>query len=466
MNAADRNRDGRIHGEAEIDTLVALLDRIDGRADRRVTLVDGRGERTAAASALEAIQSADAQAPLLDLLKRARLAARHDPAVIFIGMQNDSARREIDGLRTRAPVLEVTDRADGAEVLRVGGRSFDLRQDGEVRRLCGGLGLPAATATRVGDAILGNRGGARRELASLAMLLAPGERGLPIASRLVVSGHGDGTSVFGHQDDQLADTDLMALALAMPRAAAQIEHVHMAACQHGWEPRMEHMRSAFPRLESMWGYTGFSPSGDVSVGHERIWERDTRRGDAAALDRRSVAGTHLSENAAVWTAARGFDGSHARELGIVMHEIVRAQPRLDAYLAGTRDLDAADLRTMYDLAQEVVQHTDARAGHQDEAFNDAAYQRRDQVLRLRFYDHVATRFAAEYAPQIERGYAALGLAAPNFAELSRGAAMGEIGKLRARLDSPPVPAAAVRLEELLVGGLVNLDERVIPTRWL
>ena len=101
-----------------------------------------------------------------------------------------------------------------------------------------------------------------------------------------------------------------------------------------------------------------------------------------------------------------------------------------------------------------------------EAFNDAAYQRRDQVLRLRFYDHVATRFAAEYAPQIERGYAALGLAAPNFAELSRPAAMSEIGKLRARLDNPPVPAAAVRLEELVVGGVVNLDERVLPTRWL
>jgi hypothetical protein len=456
--------DGTIDTDAERDRLIAELDRLDGRGDGSITVVDRRGEITAAAEPLralaEATGAAGLRADLVDAMRQARL----NPGILFVGMQDDSARREIAALRRDAPVVAITD-VRGSDQVMLGDESLDFRWPGSIAYFARHLGLDAAATRRVEAVITNAQPGARREIAELARALAPAERGEPIAPRLVISGHGNGEAFFGHGDDDLLDRDVVALARAMPRAARQIEHLHLAACQHGWEPRMAAFADAFPRLESIWGYTGFSPSGPTAIAHQRAWERATHDGEAQDLRREGAAGTRRAGEVAIWTRERGFEGLRGRELAVVDRDVQAMRPMVEACLRGDRALRGStdpELVRAYGLVQEALNNPDF--DEQSAVYRAGMRDLRDQILRLRFYaSDVAPQFAREYETEITRGYRAAGLDVPDFARLPRDQAMAAIQRLE---DAGSRSAEARRALELLQHGLRDLNRELVPTRWL
>jgi hypothetical protein len=454
LDAADLDLDGRVAGEEELTRLFALLDRMDGRRDRR-------------------LRTGGLAAPALDAIGRAMdiPSFRVQPdavrgAVVVLGM-SDSATAEASALRRDAPVLLVTDVPGRRDT--IGGH--DLGTDRGRRAFVATLALGPEVTARLLDVLAEAPAGGRRELAGLARLWAPAERGLPVPARLVVSGHGDGTRFFGADHDELRDTDLLALARAMPRAAAAIEHLHLAACQHGYEPRIAPFLEAFPRLASVWGYTGFSPSGAAAHRHQRTWERATRDlpSDGAPLRRELARGSHRGNAVAVWTRARGYEGLPIRELRLIHADLVATRAEYARFFRGEEEPASpmhGPLAERYQRVQELVAHGDFR--EQSDAFRDRWERERDAVLRLRYFrSHVGAAFERHYRSQIEAGYRALGLPPPRFAGLGRREALAEVERFeRAAAGLERVPAAALVLHRLLDEGLRGLSSEIIPTRWL
>ena len=461
LDAADLDDDGRIAGEREVGRLFDLLDRHDGRRDGTLTAAR-RGNATSAAPMAHAIGEQ------LDIDALRSVAAAAD-AVVLLGM-NDTAIDEARGLRRGAPVLLVHDVATRKDVATgADGAVYDLRTEAGRRGLVASLALPDAVAGRVLDVLGSASDGARRELAVLACLWAPGERGGAVPARLLISGHGDSRAFFGEDGDGLFDREIAALARAMPRAAAQVRHLHLAACQHGYDPRMQTFRDAFPQLESIWGYSGFSPSGAPARHHQSTWERATRAGEGSLeLSPDDVARTRRARAVSIWTRERGYDGPAARELGIVIRELRDTDGTYARYHRG--ELEDHDPRTgplaeRYQRLQEVVNHLDF--AEQRPAFQEHYERERDTALRLRFFTtHVTRAFDRHYGSAIAAGYRTLGLTPPRFSGMTRRESVTEATRFLEAFERAGEPLAAERAATLLREGLVELRAEHVPSRWL
>ena len=461
LEAADVDGDGRIDGERELRRLFDLLDRHDGRRDGKLTLE--RGGRATPAAPMAAALGEE-----LDIDALRAVAGTAD-ATVLLGM-NDTAVGEARALRRQAPVLLVHDVATRKDVAIGGdGRAYDLRSEASRRGYVATLALPDRVAGKVLEILRRVPEGARRELAALARIWAPGERGEAIPPRLLVSGHGDSRAFFGDDGDGIDDADLADMAQAMPRAAAQVRHLHLAACQHGYDPRMETFREVFPALESIWGYSGFSPSGAPAYHHQSVWERATRDRDASPdMSPRDVAGTRRAPAVSIWTRERGFDGPAARELGIVCDELDATYAEYERYFTGeaeVRDPRTGPLADRYQRLQEVVNHldfADQRAG-----FRRRYEHQRDAALRLRFFtSHVTRAFDRHYGDVVDAGYRALGLAPVRFTGMTRREAYLEARRFLDAYERAGKPAAAARAATLLDDGLIELRAEHIPSRWL
>ncbi len=464
LGEADADGDGRVRGERELSRLFDLLDRYDGRRDGRV-VAQRAGRDTAAAPILDGVADA------LDVAALRSVSGAREGAVVLVGMSETSVA-EARALRRGTPVLLVHDVATERDVVRGGdGNPYDLRIGGDRHGFVASLGVPAPVARGVERVLAEARPGARRELGELSRLWAPAERGEPIPRRLVVSGHGDSRAFFGDDHDRIDDAEVAALAAAMPRAAARIHSLHLAACQHGYDPRMETFRRAFPNLRSIWGYAGFSPSGWPARHHQGVWERATRDlpdsgGRMAPSD---VAGTRRAAGVAIWTRERGYVGPDARELGVILDELNETRDLYERYRRGELDVTdpgAGPLARRYQSLQEVVNHLDW--ADQFPSFQRSWAAERDAVLRLRFFaSHVTHAFDRHYARDIAEGYGALGLSPPRFGGMSRREALAEVARFRSAFDAHAAPpSAAWRLRSLLDEGLAELRAEHIPTEWL
>lgn len=436
LRRADANGDGVVAGEREIDRLFDLLDRADGRRDRRV-----------------------------------RAAARTDRAVVLVGM-SDTAIAEARALRRSTPVLLVTDVASGADVARGGdGVVHDVSSREGRESFVRSLHLADEVAARIRDVLDAASSGARRELAELARIWAAAERGERIPQRLLVSGHGDSRSFFGDDDDGIGDTEIAALARAMPKAAAQVRFLHLAACQHGYDPRMETFRAAFPNLQSIWGYSGFSPSGPAAHAHQAVWERATRDLPEGGGDMRpsDVAGSRRAKAVSIWTRARGFDGPARHELGLIVRELGATRDVLAQFREGAREArDSSEpaLALRYQLLQELVNHLDFV--EQRPEFAEHWTRERDEVLRLRFFtSHVTYAIDRHYGSVLAAGYRALGLEPPALGGMTRRQALDEVKRFEAALRvHPEPPPEARRAHRVLHEGIVQLRAEIVPARWL
>lgn len=447
LERADRDGDGRIR-EGELDRVFDALDRLDGRRDGSIAT---RARRGVAGDALAGVLASAGR----------RGEATNPDAVVVVGL-TDASRAEAARLRERGPVRYVGDSTRGDVAVDGKGVLRELRTEAGRAAFVRSLGLPSGVATEVAAVLERADPSVRRELAALAREWSGAYRGRAIPTRLMVSGHGDGVRFFEQNQDELRADDLLGLARAMPRAARQIRHVHLAACQHGYASRMQPYVDAFPNLESVWGYAGFSPSGPPAHEHQARWERDTRDGTP---DRARVRGLRRDASAAVWTRARGWEGTTLPPLSTLHERAGASRAMLAAMQEGRQPLGdpgRGPLAEHYGVLQQMTAHHDF--ADQSEAYRAHWRGQRDVVLRLRFFEtHVTHAFARTHGPAIERACERLGIAPLRIAGATRAQVLAEIRRFETAADGARETA---HVRELLTRGLRDLSPDLVPLRWL
>jgi hypothetical protein len=370
-------------------------------------------------------------------------------------------------LRDRgAKVTSVTDSRAGDDKVQAGGRVHDLTGRAGIDGFVGTLGLPAEQSAKIADAIESAGPDARDELAGIAQVWARGEKGESVPSRMVLSGHHAGSQIWGDDNGVLSWTSLRKLTDAMPKAAAQVEDLHLAACYSGGDHAESRYKGMFPNAKTVWAYSGSAPgtwSGAFS--HLSAWEGATRgreTGIAKAADGLVRRGVRKADS----IDARGPGEARVSvPLADLEARARTAEAAFEPHFKGEQtvtDSQRGPLRDYYNSLQNLLQHPgladDRRAQLEG---------RRDQTLRTLFYDsHIKGRFQATHGAQVAEGYRALGLAPPDFSRLSRADAMTAIGTFEAKLAETGAPPASAAAAHQLLNGLWNLDPRIIPSNWI
>ena len=405
-----------------------------------------------------------------------RVGASRNDDVVVLGM-NQWVAHEAEALQRSHPGARVTLVRDSARNDQVrgaraeGGQGMhDLRTEAGLQSFVAGLELPWAQGQRVAGALASAGADARDELAQLAQVWARAEKGGVIPSRLVLSGHSGGWSLWGEDkgftNGVLTRDSLARLAAALPRAAAGVEDLCIAACYNGGEATVAAWREVFPQVRTVWAYNGSAPGTfSGATAHLARWEKATRGPvDVLAADR--ARGLRKGENVAVWSRRDGYQTATVRESTADLRtRYTGAQPLVARYFEGqerVRDTQRGPLREHYNTVQALLGRPEVSA------LERVSLERaRDQTLRLLFYGNVATRFQDTHHARLARGFEALGRRAPDFSQLSRAEALARIQSFGAELSRrQPPPLDAQRLWPLLTDGLRELGRAHIPDNWL
>ena len=464
VSGADGDKNGRIEG-AEWTVLFGKIDAIDTNGDpESVALFTRNGQPTDVVESMAAIEDLTGVTGLRQAAFATSPALNNN--ILHVGM-NRGGLHEANQLRriARGRVSGIQDTAVDDRVT-LHGRTFDLTQRAEARAFARALGLPESQANRVGDIIHGASSDGRDELAQLAQAWAIGEAGGTIPSRLVLSGHSIGNSVWGDDNGSMRFSDIVALAQAMPAAAAQVEDLHLSACYCAGQANVTLFQSAFPNMQTAWLYEGSAPGAHSGATiHQRAWERATR-GRVSNLGI-GVAGTsRKSQNVAVWSRVGGYQQPSTQTLAEARAAFAASSGVFDPYFRGDRAVSnpqTGELRDHYNNVQALLQRSDLPASERP-----GLEQQRDQTIRLLYYGHVRERFASEYRARLEAGYAALGQTTPDFARMSRADAMASIRSLRRDINArgTGAPRAARQALDLLESGLRDLDPARVPQHWI
>jgi hypothetical protein len=305
----------------------------------------------------------------------------------------------------------------------------------------------------------------RDQLADLMRWFNSAERGQIDLERLVLSGHSNGVELWGEAEagaeskpgTMVVGRDLASLAAVFPKATAQVEDIMFSACFS--INAVELVIKIFPNLRTCWSYSGFSP--DVAGGsgaHIAAWSGATE--GAATLGKGDKRGT-----SALWTREKGYivgDPAQAA-VGPLYSEVLRGWRELGEPMAkGERDVPKASLDAYYLKVQELLAHPGATADQRE-----SAGKVRDFVLRLRFWPLVAARFGSEYGSQLKPAYDELGVALPNWAELTRVSLKAHLDVVSKALEAhPDATAAKTTIERYLKTGLYRLDPEIIKSDWI
>lgn len=387
----------------------------------------------------------------------ARTSPKPNDAILYVGMNGASAGVESAALARSGAKVSTVARHDGSTIT-CGGRRFDLANDAEcdafARSLASKNHLPPTTTTAITKALLANPPGGRDELAGIAKVFAEGEAGKAIPSRIVLSGHSDGKIVYGN--DAITYGAVRALGAAMPKAAAQIEDIHISGCftNHQVEDNAS-WRQAFPNLKSMWGYAGFAPA--APTGHLQTWERTTR-GRADGDPNRGIRGV------ATWASHAGVKGSDAIPLARLQELRPEADARFDGFVSGADRVRSAqdprafnDYQTYRSLSLRPEYTSTERAG----------FAARANALQfVRHYESgVRTEFARAHGATVFAGLRSVGLPGADFSKLTRAEAMATIRAFEHALeDARPVPPAAAKAAPIL-RDLAELREPGLRRSW-
>ncbi len=396
--------------------------------------------------------------------------------VVFLGMNVGPTRKASRLMGAHATLTEI---APGAlqDRVRVGAKTYDLRNSRGIAQFVGTLGLApkAAAGTRRAFAMCEKQ--ARDELAGLAQIWARGERGAKIPSRLVLAGHSNGDGVWGDDNGSLRLGPLLELSRALPHATSQIEDAFVTGCYSGGEVTMDQYLLIFPRAKTIWAYEAQAPGVDNGATIDQAgWERATRGRSADFLPTKSaVAGKKL----AVWSYKSGY---HATKPPLTLGQLRgKVQWMEENYqrpaLNGqnyTYDgqwrvpLSITDPHT--GLVRQYYSWLVRLSQRRDLPSDERALwvEKKHQTIRLLYFGAtVAPHFQREYGEEIARAYAKFGLKAPDFARLSRAEALREVDKYLIRLDATPgAPAEQQQIGSLLQRGVQNLDSGVIPDGWV
>lgn len=346
-------------------------------------------------------------------------------------------------------------------------KTYDLTHEAGINEFAMSLGLSGEQTQKVADVLNRAGGDARDELAMLAREFAKAEKGGTIPSRLVLSGHNVGSGIWGDDNGKMSWDLLGQLTEAMPRAARQIEDVHLSACYSGGLPAMERYRGMFPNAKTIWAYTGSAPgSWSGAMTHQARWDTATR-GTREELNRSLADGSRKGENVAVWSSRLGYmDGKEPELLSSVRGDFDGRADTYTRFFAGDEtqaSTQSGPLREYYNSLQRLLQHPELPAGERPDLES-----RRDQTIRLIYYSAtVAPKFQQCYGDQINEGFRAVGMEPPNFSTMSRKDAMAQIAAFERKIaESNPPPELATRLLPLLTEGLRDLNPARIPDGWV
>ena len=401
---------------------------------------------------------------------------RRNDDTLVLGM-NPHVQAEAEALQKSNPSARVTTVRDSFQndQVRASGpdgatRVHDLRTPDGIRSFVATLGLPLAQGQQVAAAIASAGEDARDELAQLAQVWARAEKGGVIHSRLVLSGHSGGTSLWGEEgsfvNGVLTRRDFARLAAAMPRAAAGVEDLCLAACYNGGEATMEAWGELFPNLRTMWAYDGSAPGTfSGATAHLARWEKATR-GEVDSLRPDLLRGLRKGENLAVWSRLQGHQTATVRvSTADLRARLSSGHVTFERYFQGqevVRDSQHGPLREHYNTLQSLLGRPEVSASERS-----ALERKRDQILRLLFHGKVAARFQETHRSSIQRGFTALGLRVPDFSRLGRKETLALIQSFEAQLARwNPRPLDAQRLLPLLTEGLRDLQRSSIPDNWL
>ena len=410
-------------------------------------------------------------APATSTPAPAATAPRSNDDILMVGM-GTHAHDEAAALRRRGQNVTLVRDSFADDQVKMKDaqgreRTFDLRNDAGINEFAMALGLPGEQTRKVADAIRSAESDARDEVAQLAAQFAKAEKGGTIPSRLVLSGHNVGSGVWGDDNGRFGWDVMAKLTEAMPRAARQIEDVHLSACYSGGQHAMEQYRAMFPNAKTIWAYTGSAPgSWSGAQTHMARWDTATR-GSREDLNRAIADGSRKGENVAVWSARLGYmDGNPPQPLADVRGEFDGMSQTWDAHLSGERPVantQSGPLRDYYNSLQRLLQHPELPA-----AERPALEARRDRTIRLIYYSAtVAPKFQQCYGDQIREGFRAVGMTPPDFTAMSRQDALAQIAAFENKLaTTSPKPELAARLLPLLTEGLRDLNPSRIPDGWV
>ena len=384
--------------------------------------------------------------------------------VLHIGMNRSAAKNEIAELAPHAQVTALAHGRDG--VVTVAGATYDLKKDDGCEAFAAVLrarGLSSEQADAVMKVIGETGTTGKDEIAHLALLWTAGERGEAIPGRIVLSGHSSGDAIWdGGGDGEISFADVQKLARVMPRAAAQIEDIHISACSTGGQAALAENREAwvesFPSLKTLWAYDGSAPHEGKS--HLADWARATK-GDA---DRLALTDKRATENVGVWDRVSGYrDGSEP--LAVMRTKQNGADARFDGWMSGARRAAGSDdpaLVADYRTYRSLSQRSDL-----PKAERDAFERKADQLLRLRYFEGAVRReLDRNHGADVAKGFRKLGLPAPRLSSLSFRDALAAIDKFEracaARGDSYDADVAKAR--EIL-NDIRSLDAARIQVRW-
>jgi hypothetical protein len=265
----------------------------------------------------------------------------HQPlndGIIYLGMNSlgNQNGREAANIPNATVIAHSEDGASGADHVLVSGKVVDLSTSDGAHAFAESLGLPKTQADAVASVLTDAHTGSRDELAGLARVFARAEHGQSIPSRLVLSGHCYGTSLWdgsaNNKEGTLTLASVSELAKAMPKAAARIEDLMLSACSTGYDGEPDKMplgdwKQCFPNLETAWGYATdsdyHSPTGNHAISHITAW-REATQGRATTVDgSRAVREAYArhsaewgntpafaAENVSTWTASQGYRKGH------------------------------------------------------------------------------------------------------------------------------------------------------------
>ncbi len=387
---------------------------------------------------------------------------KRDDGILYIGMNPESEKAEVDALSKSGNVRTIT-QTSGEDDVFIGGVRYRFSDPGQVEAFVATLHLDPRVADNVIDVLKKAEKGSREKLAQIAVVFAEAERGGTIPSRLVISGHSGGLDVFGGQG-RLELQDLRRLARAMPRAAACIEDIHFSTCssagQVGLDEERASWRAAFPNLKSMWGYAG--SSGMANAKHLAAWARATK----PEHDSISVPKELKGQRIAVWTKADGYRDEMS--LTNLRAAQLKADARFHSFVSGALTARQHTTDTNTDPQSALADYQTYRVLSQrndvPKAEREMFGKKADQLLRIRYYeDGVRKEFATRYGADVARAYQSLGLKPPDFGNLSRSEALARIAEFdRALAKKSPPPSEATAVLATL-HGFRDLSPSVIRT---
>jgi hypothetical protein len=397
--------------------------------------------------------------------------------ILFVGMTK-FAHDEASNLEdhTNGRIYTVVNSRIGESKIKIGPNTLDLNTKEGRKGFVATLGLPSEQSDKI-ENILNQMSQqsyslddprALDEMAKIIQILAKGERGEQVPSRIVLSGHNVDNGIYGNENGEINFNALKDLAKAMPNAVAQVEDVNISGCYS--KDINNSLEEIFPNVKTRWLYSGSAPgTWKGAMKHQDSWEEATRGNDQNLQDAvNQLKRQHVRKADNIYVETDNNRGGYnGPSLDVIRSNIHNEESLYHAYFNGEREDEHHNgpLRDYYNQIHSALQHPDMPISGIE---RHELERQRDSTIRLIYFSNVAANFEENYGDRIKAGYAALGLPAPNFSEMSRSEAVTAIHNFQQRVMNTPnlSTSAAVADTSRLLNGLLNLDTNLIPNTWI